>query len=377
MGPERIRCVSCGRPPEPDAMRPCVCGGSFEVHRARPAQPVSDAKARLGVWRYARALPRVSVGKRVSLDEGGTPLHRCHNLERQWGIHELYVKNEGLNPTGSFKDRGMTVAVSVAVREGFKRIACASTGNTAASAAAYARRAGLECVVYLPKGRVAPGKLVQVRVFGARLQEIGGSFDEALQRLLASRDSRTYLVNSLNPIRLEGQKTTAFEVWEQLGGRTPRELWLPVGNAGNIGAIWKGFDELVRARAAARRPRFVGVQAEGAAPLVRAWESRLASPPVEQNPRTVASAINIGRPASWDKALRAVRTTDGRMERVSDDEILAARRELARREGIFVEPASAAPLAALKRRCLRAAPKGPVVVVCTGHGLKDTASVSG
>jgi threonine synthase len=301
----------------------------------------------------------------VTLREGGTPLLRADRLMRRLPGTTVYLKYEGANPTGSFKDRGMTLAMSKALEEGSRAVVCASTGNTSASAAAYAARAGLPCYVIIPAGGVALGKLVQALAHGARVVPIEGSFDDALRivREAAPRLGLT-LVNSLNPYRIEGQKTGAFEICDTLG-RPPDVLAIPVGNAGNITAYWRGFREYHRNGKIATLPRLWGFQATGAAPFVLGH-------PIEQ-PQTVASAIRIGRPASWDGAVAAVRESGGLFEAVTDDELIAARTLLAQEEGIFVEVSSAAPVAGLLKlaREARIPPGITAVCVLTGHGLKD------
>jgi threonine synthase len=288
----------------------------------------------------------------VTLGEGGTPLVPAPELSRRTGA-DVWLKIEGANPTGSFKDRGMTVAVSAAIEEGSEAVICASTGNTAASAAAYAARAGLRGAVIVPEGKIATGKLAQALMHGARVVALRGNFDEALRlvRELVQRNPIA-LVNSVNPFRIEGQKTGAFEVCDQLG-EAPDVLCIPVGNAGNVTAWWKGFGEYGVA------PQLHGYQAEGAAPLVN-------GAPVE-NPETVASAIRIGNPARWEEAMGAFTASRGQVRAVSDDEILAAYALLGSREGVFCEPASAASVAGL----LKYGAEGRVVCVLTGHGLKD------
>ncbi len=317
------------------------------------------------IERYAAHLPITSRTPRITLGEGATPLVRARSLEERTGLAEVWLKVEGQNPTGSFKDRGMVVAVAKAVEEGAHAIICASTGNTAASAAAYAARAGLRCIVLLPEGQVALGKLAQAQAFGARVLSIDGSFDDALglARALAAEGAAA-LVNSVNPYRIEGQKTAAFEICEALG-EAPDALCIPVGNAGNITAYWKGFREAVDAKVARRRPRMWGFQAEGAAPLVRG--ARVA------RPETVATAIRVGNPASWEGAVRARDESGGAIEAVSDDDILAAYALLASREGIFCEPASAASVAGLLTRAAtgQLGDARRVVCVLTGSGLKD------
>ncbi|HEY3312364.1 MAG TPA: threonine synthase [Anaerolineales bacterium] len=303
---------------------------------------------------------------RVSLLEGNTPLIPADTLAGELGGgFELLVKFEGLNPTGSFKDRGMTAAVSEALGRGATTVICASTGNTAASAAAYASRAGLKSIVLIPQGKVAAGKLAGAIAYGARVIQIDGSFDDALGLVVEiSNRHPICLVNSINPYRIEGQKTAAFEICDHLG-HAPDWLCLPVGNAGNISAYWAGFKQYDRINATGL-PRVLGVQAAGAAPLVLGH-------PVER-PETVATAIRIGRPARGEQALEAAEQSRGRIIAVSDDEILAMQKMLARLEGIWVEPASAAGLAGLAHEIAAGEfqPRGQrIVAVCTGHGLKD------
>ena len=318
------------------------------------------------IERYRHRLPVSEKTPVVTLLEGSTPLVPLKGPPeaRAQGV-ELFAKYEGLNPTASFKDRGMTLAVSKAVEEGAQAVAAASTGNTSASAAAYAARAGIKAVVVLPAGYVALGKLAQTLVHGARVVQIEGNFDAALAivRELTERYP-VALVNSINPYRLEGQKTIAFEVVEDLGG-APDFHALPVGNAGNITAHWMGYRELAEAGEIARPPRMLGFQAEGAAPIVK-------GAPVEK-PETVATAIRIGNPASWKGAITARDESGGAIEAVSDDAILAAWRYLASEEGLFVEPASAASLAGVWRWLKEGRiPRGSrVVLTLTGHGLKD------
>ena len=316
------------------------------------------------IARYRRWLPEVPEGAIASLGEGGTPLIEARSLSERVGFR-LHLKFEGMNPTASFKDRGMTVALSRALAAGSRACVCASTGNTAASAAAYSARAGLACFAVVPAGRIALGKAVQVLAHGAEIVQIEGNFDEALRlsRRAAEELGEITLVNSVNPDRIEGQKTAAFEVCEALG-RPPDALALPVGNAGNITAYWKGFKEWREAGYSDEAPRMLGFQAEGASPLVAGHDF--------ESPETVASAIRIGSPASKDGALAAVRESGGLIESVTDDEILAAQRLLAREEGIFCEPASAAGLAGLLKLVREGrGPEGIVVSVLTGHGLKD------
>ena len=317
------------------------------------------------IERYAAHLPVTARTPRITLGEGDTPLVRARWLERDSGIDEVWLKVEGANPTGSFKDRGMVVAVAKAIEEGARAVLCASTGNTAASAAAYAARAGLPCTVVLPAGYVAAGKLVQAMAFGARIVAVRGAFDAALDVVRALGESgEATIVNSINPYRIEGQKTAAFEICEALGD-APDALCIPVGNAGNITAYWRGFVEAHAAGMSTRRPRLFGFQAAGAAPLVH-------GAPVD-DPHTVATAIRIGKPASWDGAIRARDESRGAIEAVTDDEILAAYADVARHEGVFCEPASAASIAGLRKRARAGAMRDVRRVACvlTGNGLKD------
>lgn len=313
---------------------------------------------------YREFLPVTDETPVITLLEGNTPLIPAYNLSRELGL-KLYLKYEGLNPTGSFKDRGMVMAVAKAVEAGSRAIMCASTGNTSASAAAYAARCGLKCSVLIPEGNIALGKLAQALFYGAKVIAIKGNFDAALAlvRKITAEHPIT-LVNSLNPYRIEGQKTAAFEVCDSLGD-APDYLSIPVGNAGNITAYWRGFKEYYFAGRSRKLPRMIGFQAEGAAPIVRGE--------VVPNPETVATAIRIGNPASWRPAVEAARESGGFIDCVSDDEILGAQRLLAASEGIFAEPASAASLAGVIKHVKKGLfkPEDCVVCVLTGHGLKD------
>ena len=305
----------------------------------------------------------------VTLGEGGTPLIHARRLGEALGLRELYLKYEGTNPTGSFKDRGMVLAVNRALTAGARAVVCASTGNTSASAAAYAAAAGLPAYVVLPAGKVARGKLAQTLAAGAHLVAVDGNFDHALAAVRALGESRdVVVVNSTNPDRLDGQKTAAFEICDALGG-APDALALPVGNAGNITAYWRGFRQYAASGAVPAAPRMLGFQASGAAPLVRG--ARV------DNPETVATAIRIGDPASWEGATAARDESGGVIEAVEDDEILAAQADIARLEGVFCEPASAAGVAGVRRlvREGRIGPEETVVCVLTGHGLKDPDAV--
>jgi threonine synthase len=317
--------------------------------------------------RYRAWLPLTDATPSLSLGEGATPLVRLDRFGAAIGLTNLHAKVEGTNPTGSFKDRGMVVAVARAVEAGARSLICASTGNTSASAAAYGAAAGLEVVVVLPKGAIALGKLLQALVAGARVVAVDCNFDAALAivRELAARDDHPItLVNSVNPDRIAGQRTAAFEVCDDLG-RAPDVLAIPVGNAGNISAYWAGFTDYAMAGIVERRPRMLGFQAAGAAPIVLGH-------PVER-PETVATAIRIGNPASWTLATAARDESGGRIEAVTDEEILAAYRDVARLEGIFCEPSSAASLAGVAKlaRAGELDPDSLIVAVLTGNGLKD------
>ena len=317
------------------------------------------------LFKYRDFLPVTPHTPIISIGEGDTPLVRCDELGKQTGCGELYFKFEGCNPTGSFKDRGMVVAIAKALEEGSKAVICASTGNTSASAAAYAAYCGLTAIIILPKGKIAQGKLAQAIVHGAKIIAIDGNFDEALQIVRAlTQKHQVTLVNSLNPNRIEGQKTAAFEVIEVLGD-APDYLFIPVGNAGNITAYWKGFVEYHQIGKARIKTKLMGFQAEGAAPIVRGH--------IIKEPETIATAIRIGNPASWQKAVAARDESGGMIDMVSDEQILSAQRLLASKGGIFCEPASAASLAGLIKlsRKIDLSQKR-VVCVLTGNGLKDT-----
>ncbi len=322
---------------------------------------------------YREFLPVSPSTPIVSLAEGNTPLVYCPQLSERVGRGcEVFVKNEGVNPTGSFKDRGMTVAVSKAMEHGAKALICASTGNTSASAAAYAARAGIPCIVILPAGKIASGKLVQAVAYGARIVAIDGNFDDALRIVRELGDGHVFVVvNSINPDRIAGQKTAAFEIVDVLGDAPDFHL-LPVGNAGNITAYWAGYRDYQSPQRSTRLPTMVGFQAAGAAPL---FHNRIV-----EKPETIASAIRIGNPASWKQACAAIAESHGAIDIASDEEILAAQSWLAKHEGIFVEPASAAAIAGLFKCCesdqvvysFQNIPEASrIVCTVTGHGLKD------
>jgi threonine synthase len=322
---------------------------------------------------YREFLPVSPSTPIVSLAEGNTPLVYCPQLSERVGRScEVFVKNEGVNPTGSFKDRGMTVAVSKAMEHGANALICASTGNTSASAAAYAARAGIPCIVILPAGKIASGKLMQAVAYGARIVAIDGNFDDALCIVRELGDGHRFvIVNSINPDRIAGQKTAAFEIVDVLGDAPDFHL-LPVGNAGNITAYWAGYREYQARQKSTRLPIMIGFQAAGAAPI---FHNRIV-----EKPETIASAIRIGNPASWKQACAAIAESHGAIDIVSDEEILEAQSWLAKHEGIFVEPASAAAIAGLFKCCesdqaaysFQSIPAASrIVCTVTGHGLKD------
>lgn len=320
--------------------------------------------------KYRGYLPVNARTPVITLNEGNTPLIRACFLSGLLGKNtEVYLKYEGLNPTGSFKDRGMTLAISKACEEKARAIMCASTGNTSASAAAYAARAGLRCIVLIPKGAIALGKLSQALIHGATVLAVDGNFDVALS--LVKEITRLFpitLVNSLNPYRIEGQKTASFEICDFLGDAPDFQV-MPVGNAGNITAYWKGYKEYKAKKKISRMPRILGFQAQGAAPIVRGK--------IVKTPKTIATAIKIGNPASWESAIKARDESRGLIEAVSDHEILAAYKLLAQKEGVFVEPASAASIAGLLKLNKQGYFKGGraktrrIACILTGHGLKD------
>ncbi|NOZ77087.1 MAG: threonine synthase, partial [Euryarchaeota archaeon] len=312
-----LRCFICGRSFDPaEKIYTCPdCGGILEavLELDRIEVKREDFLARpMGVWRYREFMPVGEGAKIVTLDEGGTPLYHAENLGRELGMRRLYIKNEGANPTGSFKDRGMTMGVTKAIELGAGMVGCASTGNTSASLAAFASKANIPCVVLLPAGKIAMGKLAQAILHGARVIGIRGNFDQA-QRLIREAASafNIYLLNSINPWRLEGQKTEAFEVVDQLGWEVPDRIVIPVGNCGNISAMWKGFNEFHDYGIIDSLPKMTGIQASGASPVVRAVREGLDEVEPEKNPETVATAIRIGAPVNAPKALRAIRDSGG------------------------------------------------------------------
>lgn len=379
-----LECIECGKKHDlSTVVNTCSCDGLLEI-RYDLSEVDFSLKDRTAVpphvWKYRELLPISGVP--VSLMEGGTPLYRCKRLEAECGLKELYVKHEGMNPTGSFKDRGMTVGVSRAAELGMKILACASTGNTSASMAIYAAKAGMKALVLLPSGYVALGKIAQALMHGATVLAVKGNFDDALlliQRVCSEKGF--YLLNSVNPYRLEGQKTIAFETIDQLAayenGNVPDRVIVPVGNAGNISAIYKGFKEFRELDIINNVPMMTGIQASRSAPIVDAFSRGLSQIEPLADPQTVATAIRIGNPINAPKALRAIRQSNGVAESVTDQEILKAQKDLARLEGIGVEPASAASLAGLRKLIAQGTVDRDEVVVCvtTGHLLKDPESI--
>lgn len=373
-------CVNCGATyPADEILYNCKkCGHLLAVKYPLEELQVSRAqwdKRPLSVWRYKELLP-VHI-EPVTLQEGGTPLYHLQRIGKELGLPHLYAKHEGMNPSGSFKDRGMTVGVSMAIQLGKKSVACASTGNTSASLAVYAAKAGIPSVVLLPAGKVAVGKVAQALMHGAKVISVRGNFDRALEMVHELCLSHgLYLLNSINPFRLEGQKTIGFEALDQLG-EVPDRFVLPVGNAGNISAVYKGFRELESLGMIDRLPMMTGIQAAGSSPVVRAIHDNLPEVLPEMNPETVATAIRIGAPVNAEKALTAIRMTGGLAESVTDEEILRMQRDLARKEGIGVEPASAASVAGIRKLVEAGAIDRDEKIVCvvTGHLLKDPDTV--
>ncbi len=380
----KFKCVECGKTyPVPDKTSyekiryTCDCGSVLDIEYEYDQISLNRDEILdrpIGVWRYRELLP---VSKRVSFDEGGTGFYSCPTLAREIGLREVYIKNEGENPTGSFKDRGMTVGVSRALELGFTVVGCASTGNTSASLAAYSARAGIKAVVFIPSGNIAWGKLAQALIHDATVCSIQGNFDDAMVIAInLAKNGHIYLLNSINPFRLEGQRTLGFEILDQMHTRdigSPHRIFIPVGNAGNISAVWKAMKEYQRFGWNSSPPKMCGVQAKGAAPLARLFAEQTETLTPTPNPETVATAIRIGNPVSWRKAINAARESRGFITSVSDEEILQAQRLLARTEGIFVEPASAASIAGLRQKVAEGEITADEKIVCitTGTGLKD------
>ncbi|MBN1195536.1 MAG: threonine synthase [Methanomicrobiaceae archaeon] len=376
----RLVCISCGADYAPDAIlyRCERCGHllavTYDLDSLHIDRAVWNARP-LTLWRYRELLP-VS-GDPVTLQEGGTPLYPLTRLGEELGLPHLYAKHEGMNPSGSFKDRGMTVGVSMALQLGMTSVACASTGNTSASLAAYAAKAGIPAVVLLPAGKVALGKVAQALMHGAKVIAVRDNFDKALEMVQELCKSHgLYLLNSINPFRLEGQKTIGLEVIDQLGD-VPDRMVLPVGNAGNISAVHKGLGEFIDLGFIDRLPMMTGIQAEGSRPVVDAIEQGLCELVPTEHPETIATAIRIGAPVNAEKALTAIRATGGTAASVTDEEILAMQRDLARKEGIGVEPASAASVAGVRKLVESGVIDRDETIVCvvTGHLLKDPETV--
>jgi threonine synthase len=373
-----LKCIECGREYNPEeVIYLCECGGLLEVRfnldQLEFSIPLDGSN--LSVWKYKDLLP-IAIDP-VTIGEGGTPLYHCKKLGRMMGIKNLFVKHEGMNPSGSFKDRGMTVGVTKAIELNRTTVACASTGNTSASMAMYAAKAGLMAVVLLPYGKVALGKVAQAMVHGAKVLGIKDNFDKALMLVREVSDKLGfYLLNSVNPFRLEGQKTIAYEIYDVLQS-VPSRVILPVGNAGNISAIYKGFREFEELGIISNVPHMIGVQAEKASPIANAVKRGDMEIIPEKNPETIATAIRIGDPVNAVKALRAIRESDGTAISVSDQDIVKAQLDLARLEGIGVEPASAASIAGLKKLAEDGIIEKDEVIVCivTGHLLKDPEEV--
>jgi threonine synthase len=375
-----LRCIGCGKKfPENDIIYACPkCGNLLEVILPLDEMdPIALRKAfdgrPLSVWRYKELLPKMRSGAMVSMNEGGTPLHRCSRLSEKIGAKNLFIKFDGMNPTGSFKDRGMTVGVSKALDLKVKTVVCASTGNTSASLAAYSSLAGLKCIVMIPSGMIALGKLSQAMMHGAVVLAVKGNFDDALNLVMkSSSELGLYVLNSVNPFRPEGQKTAAFEICDQLGS-APDSLVIPVGNGGNNAAYWKGFSEFREIGLSKGSPRIYGIQAEGAAPIARAFEKKADRIEPIRDPDTVATAIKIGNPANWLKTMNAIRGSKGTAIAVPDKEIISAQKMVAQTEGLFVEPAAAASIAGLIRllKTGEIDSREKIVCVATGHGLKD------
>jgi len=376
-----MTCIECGK--AHDMAEPTYacssCGSLLEVSMDIPSaqRRLSECgwEARpLSVWRYRELLPVGADSEVFSRHEGGTPLFMCKRLGRHLGLEELWLKFDGMNPTGSFKDRGMTVGITKAKELGMKVVTCASSGNTSASLAAYAGLAGLKCVVLIPEGKVALGKLAQAIMHGAKVVSVKGNFDQALDMVMnASGPLGMYVLNSVNPFRIEGQKTAAYEVCDQLGGSVPDTLYIPVGNGGNSAAYWKGFREFETLGVVDSHPRIVGVQAEGSAPVATMFSTGSQELVPVARPETVATAIRIGNPANWKKTVRALKDSGGSCFTVTDDEILAAQKLMARLEGVFAEPAGAAAVAGLAKDVAsgKVDRSSRMVCVSTGHGLKD------
>jgi threonine synthase len=382
-----LRCITCATTFDlHERLLACrTCGDLLEVVTNDVAIDPADlkhlwlerrmscsARNRSGVWRFREFLPDYTEQQVVTLGEGNVPLVRANKTAEWVGVRNLSFKHLGWNPTGSFKDLGMTVGMTEAKSVGAKAVGCASTGNTSASMAAYAARAGLKAKVYLPAGKLSHNKLAQALDFGAEIMQVEGSFDHALDTMLESGED-VYFLNSINPFRLEGQKTAMFELLEQLNWQVPDYIIVPGGNLGNSSSFGKAFEELTAAGLIERAPRLVVVQAAGANPFSQMYESGAKDLTPTEHPETVATAIRIGNPRSWKKALRAVQNTGGFVMDVTDEEIAEAKAMIGR-DGIGCEPASAATLAGLRKLTVanKVDPDATVVAILTGHALKDT-----
>ncbi len=386
--PSRFRCIRCSREYDPSSVFRCECGGLLEVvhepikwdrHVVDSRLCPMGAPYSSGVWRYKELIhPGLAPNLIVTRPEGNTNLYERRLVSEYAGVSKLSMKHEGENPTGSFKDRGMTVAVSEAVRQGAKAVACASTGNTSASMAAYAAQAGLRGFVFIPEGEISYGKLSQAMAYGSKVVQVPGSFDDAMRIVQeASRELGLYLLNSINPWRVEGQKTIIFELLHQRGWEPPDWIVVPAGNLGNTSAFGKALRELVELGWIEKVPRIASIQAEGAAPFYKMWKSGGTSLE-SQKPETVATAIKIGNPVSWEKAIRVIEETDGVVDAVSDAEIMEAK-AVVDVSGVGCEPASAASVAGV-RKLVSAGVIGrdeDVVCILTGNLLKDSDATIG
>ena len=374
----KFRCIGCSADFDTDAMpelRCPSCGDLIDwVAESRiSAGSLLPPPQDFTMWRYAAMLPQIEDRDIVSLSEGGTQLHYADGMAEATGVEELFIKNEGKNPTGSFKDRGMSVALTAAKAHGVKVAICASTGNTASSMAAYCAKADIGSIVLVPRGKVAKAKLKQCAAYGATIAEINGNFDRALALVRQSSGIEgVAIMNSINPFRIEGQKTGAFEVCDQLSS-APDWLVIPVGNGGNITSYWKGFNEFRRMGVISSLPRMIGVQAEGASPIVHAFAEQKETVEFVKEPETDATAIRIGRPANWKRALAAIRESGGAAVSVTDNEIRSARKLLSEQEGMLIELASASTIAAVRKVASKGLIRKGETVVCvaTGNGLKD------
>jgi threonine synthase len=386
--PSRFKCIRCGREYEPGGVFRCECGGLLEVVHDPMNWSRSIVDSRLcpmgapyssGVWRYKELIhPGLAPNMIFTRPEGNTNLYHRRAVSDYAGVEKLSMKHEGENPTGSFKDRGMTVAVSEAVRQGAKAVVCASTGNTSASMAAYAAQAGLRGIVFIPDGEISYGKLSQALAYGSKVIQVPGSFDDAMRIVQeASRDLGLYLLNSINPWRIEGQKTIIFEMIHQRGWEPPDWIVVPAGNLGNTSAFGKAIGELLELGWIEKVPRIASIQAEGAAPFYKMWKSGADSLEAVK-PDTVATAIKIGNPVSWEKALKVIRETDGVVEVVSDAEIMEAK-AVVDASGVGCEPASAASVAGVRKLVSKGVikPDEDVVCVLTGNLLKDSDATIG